>query len=232
MPLKAGAVPTVEATAIVLSSEICAESMVARVTVAEEASLQAGLDEPRAKQQRRKKPRTEATIPGDTPAARALHHSPTDPLAASEDEGAQRVRSRPSRAERGRSGRHHRRNTGVSCRGFRVVEAVGVGAWGTRPFSRLCNLLKDVAPETDAVLELRWPAFFEQQSWLWRPVPQPPLHCIELALVLRGGEARFGLHEIGSDPVRGEWLYRLGREGAGCTVVGSAFVRWFIAMRL
>ena len=40
---------------------------------------------------------------------------------------------RPSRAERGRSGRRHRRDTGVSARAMRVIEATALGSWPAGP---------------------------------------------------------------------------------------------------
>ena len=102
--------------------------------------------------------------------------------------------ARASRAQRGRSGRRHRRDSGVSSRAMRLVHAAGIGAWTPSTFSRLCNVLKD-APREPLTLQLL----------LLRRGDNP----FELGLIhpsLSGGGLLMQLNQLGLPEERNELL--------------------------
>ena len=118
-----------------------------------------------------------------------------------------------SRAERGRSGRRHRRATGVAERALLVVREAGLGRWPPSAFSRLCNVLK-VAPELPP----------ESLRMVLRPRAGAPavkagasaaLLQWEVALVhplLAKGSFAFALHEIGAAEERARLVATLPTE--------------------
>lgn len=118
-----------------------------------------------------------------------------------------------SRAERGRSGRRHRRATGVAERALLVVREAGLGRWPPSAFSRLCNVLK-VAPELPP----------ESLRMVLRPRAGAPavkagasaaLLQWEVALVhplLAKGSFAFALHEIGAAEERARLVATLPAE--------------------
>jgi len=110
---------------------------------------------------------------------------------------------KPSRAHRGRSGRKHRRETGVASRALRLIDALPLGLWPPAAFSQLCNLLKD-APSPPIRLHAT--------------VSRLSSGALELSVqheALRGGRMAFALHDVGSDVLRAEFLALLQRRQAG-----------------
>ena len=84
-----------------------------------------------------------ASVASASSASPVVAASPAATPPAAAAEAASRPGSRPSRAERGRSGRRHRRDTGVSIRALRIVDAARLGPWPPAAFSKLCNTLKE-----------------------------------------------------------------------------------------
>lgn len=92
---------------------------------------------------------------------------------------------RQSRRARGRSGRRHRRDTGVSGRALLLVEAAQLGPWPAAAFSKLCNLLKEApAARVEVSLALR-------RAW-----SRPSLQLLVQHPSLRGGGMTFEQNEL------------------------------------
>ena len=128
------------------------------------------------------------------------------------------AKARPSRAERGRSGRRHRRDSGVSTRALSLIQAAPLGPWRPAVFSQFCNLLKEAPAEAlDVQLEVR-------SSGVRGAGRTSLLESMTFAVLcarLRGGGLSFGLHDVGSETQREDFLASLSLDEAAAAEGGS-----------
>ena len=110
-----------------------------------------------------------------------------------------------------------------------VIQAVPLGPWQPAVFSKLCNLLKEAPTEAlEVQLEVRSSGVRGGS----RASLVDSMTFAVLCAHLRGGGLSFGLHDVGSEKQRDDFLASLSLDEAAAEPEGNSWLWWSRVVRV